>query len=351
MAFYPQHQDTFLKALESLKNRPVVVLGHKRPDGDCIGSQVALCRVLNAKGFHATAINADPIPPILKSFIGDTPFIPAAEKDSRFNIHTVMKGAPCEETPVAITVDCADPKRVGDALYRQFPEVLLNIDHHISNPKYAARNIIVAQASSVGEVLAGLFFDNDLPVDPVTAQALYVAIATDTQQFCVPSLYDRVFEICRQLCECGAKPSFAALELYEKQSFGKRKLLQHFLSSLERHFDNRVCIGKLEEGIYERTGACTEDSEGLVDYARAIEGVDIGVLVEERNGAIKGSLRAKDPAFRVDRIAKIFGGGGHAAAAGFNIEATPLDVFYPRLLEALQTHLASMNGKDGAPST
>lgn len=348
MAFYPKHRKAFLKALESLGGKRVAVLGHKRPDGDCIGSQVALCRVLHAKGIEATVIHDDLVPRVLRSFIADTPSVvagphatttSAGEEGGRLSSEGVTRA----QDAIAVTVDCSDPKRVKESLLQRFPEILINIDHHISNPDYAAANIVVSEASSTGEILAGLFFDNDIHIDPITAQALYIAIATDTGNFRFSATNAQVFEICRRLCECGADPAAAAFELYENESFSKRKLLQHFLSTFELHCEGKVCIGRLEAGIYERTGASTADSEGLVDYARSIDGVAVGVLVEERNGGIKGSLRAKYPAFRVDRIAELFGGGGHAAAAGFNIEATHLDAFYPHLLKALQIHLASID--------
>ena len=99
-------------------------------------------------------------------------------------------------------------------------------------------------------------------------------------------------------------------------SFAKIKLLQNFLDSLTMEFEDRVCVGLIENGVYGETGATIDDSEGLVDYARAIDGVEVGVLIEDRAGAVKGSLRAKDPKYRVDQIAKKFGGGGHACRGG-----------------------------------
>ncbi len=329
--FYPEHKEAFLKALESLKDKRVAVLGHLRPDGDCIGSQVALCRVLRAIGVAAVAVKVSPIPRILQKFVGDTPFVTEKSLEDSSNY-------------VAVTVDCADPGRIGKELQEQFTNIFLNVDHHISNPSYAVENFVIPDSSATGEILAGLFLDNELPLDAVTAQALYVAIATDTGQFRFGSTTAQVFEICQRLCRYGADPAAASLELYEQASFNKLKLLQRFLNTLELRFGGRVCIGKLEAGAYEETGAELEDSEGLVDYARAIAGVDIGVLLEERNGSLKGSLRAKNPVYRVDRIAEIFGGGGHACAAGLNIEED-WETFYPRLLKALEDCLSAVENE------
>jgi phosphoesterase RecJ-like protein len=107
-------------------------------------------------------------------------------------------------------------------------------------------------------------------------------------------------------------------------------------------FENRICVGLIENGVYEETGATIDDSEGLVDYARAIDGVEVGVLIEDRAGSIKGSLRAKDPKYRVDQIAKQFGGGGHACAAGLNVESSSIKEFYPQLMKAIGKHLKNL---------
>ena len=142
-----------------------------------------------------------------------------------------------------------------------------------------------------------------------------------------------------RLIACGAEPVEAGYHIYERESFGRMKLLQHFLSSLRLECGGRVCVGILPLGIFEQTGTTAEDTEGLVDYARAIDGVDIGVLLEERAGMTKGSLRGKDPSLRLDRVAAQFGGGGHACAAGLNPKE-PLAVVQPRLLAALAETLA-----------
>ena len=176
----------------------------------------------------------------------------------------------------------------------------------------------------------------------MTAQALYVGIATDTGQFRFPSTTPETFEIARRLCEYGAQPSVAAHELYECETFEKIKLLQSFLNSLSMEFDDRVCVGLIENGVYAETGATIDDSEGLVDYARSIVGVDIGVLIEDRDGALKGSLRAKNPFYRVDQVAKLFNGGGHACAAGLNVENSSIKEFYPQLMQALGKHLEAL---------
>lgn len=326
--FFPKESARFAAALEKLKGRKVAVLGHQRPDGDCIGSTVAVVRVLKHLGVEAVGLNRDATPSTLRAFVGDTPMM-RAENFS-------------PESHLAVSVDCADFKRVGDRLNELCPEVVLNVDHHISNKLYGQENIVMGSASATAEMLAGFFLDNNYVIDATTAQALYVGIATDTGQFRFPSTTPATFEIARCLCECGANPSEAAHELYERESFNKIKLLQTFLDSLTMEFHQRVCVGLIENGVYESTGATIDDSEGLVDYARAIDGVDIGVMIEDREGALKCSLRAKDPKYRVDQIAKQFSGGGHACAAGLNVDHSSIKEFYPQLMEAIGQHLKNL---------
>ena len=324
MALFLEESSAFSNAFSQLAGKSVVVLGHRRPDGDCIGSQVALTRVLLTRGIDARAVNADPIPRTLQKFVGDTPFFRPDEVDG----HDI----------VAVTVDCADHKRVGDELAARFPNIFLNVDHHVSNDGYAEINLVLPEASATGEILAKFFLDNEMTIDSVTAEALYLGICTDTGQFCYSGTNASVFEVCRRLCEAGANPSSVAHELYEREKPGRIQLLQKFLASFRMEFGDRVCIGSIRESYYAETGTSSEDAENFVDYSRSLDGVDIGSLLEDRNGQIKGSLRAKDSRFRVDLLAKKFSGGGHACAAGFNLEMD-LDEFYPEFVSAIGEHL------------
>ena len=321
---------SFAELIRQLEGFSVLVLGHRRPDGDCIGSQVALTRILRAMGTNAIAVNNDPVPRTLQKFVGDTPF-------------TDPQGIEAGDYKI-VTVDCADHARVGDELRKRFPSVFLNVDHHVSNTKFAEHNFVLSDASATGEILAKFFFDSDLEVDQTTADALYLGICTDTGQFCYSGTNAAVFEVCRKLCESGCNPSMVAHELYEREKPGRIQLLQKFLASFRMEFNDSVCIGSIREDFYQETGTKPEDAENFVDYARSLEGVEIGVLVEDRNGKLKGSFRAKDKKYRVDLLAKQFSGGGHACAAGFNVDV-PFDEFYPNLVNSIGEHLkTAQNG-------
>ena len=324
MSVFLSQSEPFSQLVQQLSGKPVLVLGHRRPDGDCIGSQVALTRILRSRGIDARAVNADPIPRTLQSFVGDTPFYGPSE----------IGASEC----LVITVDCADYSRVGESLQEKFPEVFLNVDHHVSNTQFALHNFVLPEASATGEILAKFFFDSGYECDQTTAEALYLGICTDTGQFCYSGTNASVFEVCRKLCESGAEPSRVAHELYEREKPGRIQLLQKFLASFRMEFDDRVCVGSIYEKFYQETGTQPEDTEDFVDYARSLEGVELGVLLEDRNGKMKGSFRAKEKKYRVDLLAKSFNGGGHACAAGFNVDST-IEEFYPKLIQTIGEHL------------
>ena len=339
MTFYPQLSPAFTRLLASLPGRRLAVVGHARPDGDCIGSQVALARVLAAAGCEVVCVNADPVPRRLQFLVGGMTFL------------RVEAALALPRDTAALYVDCADHARPGDRLKDCFPDPAANIDHHLSNIGYAAFNLVDSDSAATCEILAGMFLDANLAVDAQAAQALFTGILTDTGQFRFNSTSRRCFVLAGELVARGARPAAAGYELYERESPGKLRLLQRFLASLRMECDGRVCIGVLPEGVFAETGSDGEDTEGLVDYARSIDGVAVGVLIEERpGGAVKASLRANDPAYRLDRVAAQFNGGGHACAAGLSLKEGAAK-FYPRLVAALGWQIAQVeeqqNGRAG----
>jgi phosphoesterase RecJ-like protein len=331
MSFYPELSPRFAAALDELKGRAVAVVGHARPDGDCIGSQVAVARVLQASGWDATCINADAVPRRLQFLVRGMTFLRTEDV-----LHNGRDYA-------AVFVDCADHGRAGERLRGRFTAPFAAIDHHLSNGGFAKYNFIDTGSAATCEILAGMFLDNKLTIDAQAAQALYTGILTDTGQFRFSSTSKRTFLLAAELMERGAQPTEAGFELYERESAGKLKLLQRFLASLQLEAGGRICIGRLPSGSFAETGTTAEDTEGLVDYARSIDGVDVGVLIEERpDGGVKASLRAKDPAFRLDTIAGQFNGGGHACAAGLNMP-TGAENFQARLVAALTKQIAAVD--------
>jgi len=347
--FYPEFSQKFAALLPELRARGrVAVIGHMRPDGDCIGAQVGLARVLSAAGVaEVVCLNADHVPRRLSFLTAQTPVFhaPAVLPKPDFRA--------CDYA--AVFVDCADAARCGLELQAAFPKPLAMVDHHLSNPGFAEHDFLDADSAATSEILAGIFLDLGLPIDAQAAQALYTGIVTDTGQFRFPSTTPRCFALAGELIARGANPAEIGYELYERESLGKLRLLEAFLKTLRLECGGRFCFGFLPKGIFAATGSTVEDTEGLVDYARSIEGVEIAALVEERQEAdyrgggvkMKASLRAKTPAYRVDKIAAKFGGGGHACAAGLTVEAER-DAFCAELLAAVSEQLAVVEAEASA---
>jgi phosphoesterase RecJ-like protein len=337
--YYPEFSEAFPKLLAALSGRSVAVIGHARPDGDCIGSQVALARVLNARGSPALCVNPDPVPRRIAYIARGVRFIGTDEA-------LLLPGA-----TAAVFVDCADHARAGERLKAHFAHPLCTVDHHLSNGGFAEFNIVDSGSAATCEILAGVFLDAGITIDKDTATALYAGIVTDTGQFRYSSTSQRSFMLAGELVSRGASPSVAGYELFERESAGKLKLLQIFLASLSMELEGRVCIGTLKAGVYAETGTTAEDTEGLVDFARCVDGVDVGVLVEEKpDGSFKASLRAKDPLCRLDLVAGLFGGGGHACAAGLN-QKTGIGNFRGKLLAALSERLKVVDADRAASGT
>ena len=311
--------------VQGLKGRKIAVLGHMRPDGDCIGSQTALCRMLLAAGVDAICVNRDRIPPNLSRYAVGVTFLTAEQyaADGR----------------EAIAVDCADASRVGTELLARFPGgILANIDHHASNPDYAQVNIVVREAAATCHILADAALRHGLALDAVTAKALHLGILTDTGRFCYASTTAEVFEVIAELVRRGASPAEANFLVFEQESRGKLELTKRFLNSIRFHEDGKICSGELTQADYAATGTTKEDKEGLVEFPRSVEGVEIAVLMEEGRDGIRGSLRGRDPRLRLDLLAGKLNGGGHVLAAGFNMLGCRLSQDRDRILGIVAAH-------------
>jgi len=334
-AYYPALAADFQRLLTRLRGRRVAVVGHARPDGDCIGSQVGLARILAAAGYDVTCVNADAVPRRLQFLVPGMTFVRTDE---------MLRDA---HDYAAVMVDSADHARPGERLKARFPAPVGNIDHHLSNIGYAEINLVDSGSAATAEILAGLALDHGLTIDAQAAQGLYTGIVTDTGQFRFASTSRRTFLLAAELLSRGARPPEVGFELYERETMGKLGLLRHYLSSLRLECGGRVCLGFLPEAAFVATGTTAEDTEGLVDYARSVDGVDVGVLIEERaDGSMKASLRAKDAAYRLDLVAAQFNGGGHACAAGLNLKQDT-ENFPARLVAALarQIEIVDRQGK------
>lgn len=320
--YFPELTPLFEEFASAFAGRKVCVIGHARPDGDCVGSQIAISGMLSLLGVETLTVNADRIPDTL-GFLETPTSIEMVNPKKLGDLPLVY-------------VDCADERRVGPKTSQSLASLrrVLNIDHHISNTQFAETNIVDGDASATCEILAGIALDLELEFDARIAQALYAGIVTDTGRFSYAATSSRVFALCSELVDRGASPQVAAENLFENETMPRMKLLQRFLASLTFECDGKVCVGELRQKDFIETGTAYPHTEGFVDYARSLKGVLVGVLLEERKHMTKSSLRANRKELRVDQIASKFGGGGHACAAAMNIEM-PLDDLRTELLAAL----------------
>jgi bifunctional oligoribonuclease and PAP phosphatase NrnA len=291
-----------------------VVMSHVRPDGDALGCTLAMGLCLRQMGKDVQMWNDEGC---LEKF----GFLP----------QSALVGTPPAEPAefeVAIVLDTAVKNRAGrciDAVKRA--GVWMNIDHHVSNPRYGDVNHIDSTAPATGQILFELFRQGGLPLTYEMADNLYVAISTDTGSFQYPQTNARTYEIGAELLRMGVNVGALSQRLYESYPRRRIELLKAMLNVLQFSSGDRVASFSLPLATARSLGVKPEDNEGLIDYIRAVEGVVVAAFFEElEDGMVRGSLRSKDPRTDVCKIAAEFGGGGHTLAAGLRARGTLAEV-------------------------
>lgn len=316
------------RILEQVRNcRSLCVIGHVRPDGDCIGSQLGLTLALQDQGKRVVCWNDDVVPHKL-AFLDPEKLVRRPEPGHRFD--------------GVIALDCASFERLGKtAACIRNRKVFVNIDHHPSNTRYADLNWVSARESSTGELIFRLLKVAAWPVTPRVADCLFTAISTDTGSFQYPSTRPSTFCVAAELVKRGANLARICDEVYESYPLSRVQLLRHVFNHFRLTHRNQTGYFWLKPADYLRTGANESDSEGLIDHIRAIEPVVVACLFEALEpGLIRISLRSKSDRVDVSEIASRFGGGGHRAAAGARIAGQPLSV-QRRVLNAVKQVLNS----------
>lgn len=331
--YFEKESERFAALLEKLDGKRVAVIGHVRPDGDCIGSQLAFCRILRARGIDAVCVNHHKVPYNLKGFVRDTPFLQedAFENDGR----------------IGVAVDCGSLSRLGKSLLaKAFPQgIFAAIDHHETNEFFASEeNIVIPRAAATCHILAAFCFDLGIELDADLAEALYVGIATDTGQFQYSATTCEVMEIASNLVRAGASPAKISHELYEQEKFQKLELLQRYLATATLLAEGKVAVAWIPKNAFAETGTTREDAENFVNYLRSIAGVKIACQLEQSHTGIKGSLRGSEDVLRVDLLAQKLNGGGHIRAAGFNLDGADLDRDREKIFSVILEHLREVDG-------
>jgi len=314
------------RVAETLLGRPkVLLLNHVSPDGDCLGSTLALARALRARGGQAVVASNDGVPAMYR-------FLPGADQ-------IVSEILPDEPFDAAVFMECSTPDRAGALAARAVGAPLwINIDHHVSNGGYGDLILYDPAAAAVAELVTPIVQALG-PLDPGGATCLLTALLTDTGSFRYASVTPRTLRIAAELVAAGASPADVYTQVYENRPVGALRLLGVALGRLTMSPDGRVAWTAVTQEMLRETGAAMEESEGIVGMLRAIGGVQVALLFKEEPDGIHVSLRGR-PGVRANVIAEAFGGGGHAAAAGFTA-AGPLPDVVRRTLEAVERELSA----------
>jgi phosphoesterase RecJ-like protein len=302
-----------LRAIADLirSSESFLITPHIDPDGDAIGSALAIASVLGRLNKSVKVVSEDPVPLTFDFLKGSDRVITS----------------PTEACDVAIVVDAASLDRVGwvkDVVLKC--KVVVNIDHHGSNDHFGHHNLVVTSAGACGEIVYSLLMDlvDTLTVDE--AEALYVAILSDTGCFRFPTTSAETLRTAASLLDMGVKPYHAASEIFWKRSPSALRLLSSALSTIEVTDGGAVAIMEITQEMFDQSGATPKEIEGFANYPRSIRDVLVGVFVREmEDGLFRISLRARE-GYRVDGVAKVFGGGGHPTAAGFRIRGDIEDI-------------------------
>jgi len=292
-------------------NERFLVTTHENPDGDALGS------LLSAK-LGLDALGKD----VVMYLSGETPL---PREYAWMPLGNLRRSLPDDAASrVLLALDCANESRLGPD-----PEVLasaplvVNVDHHHDNSRFGGINLVVADASSTGEIVRDLLRQLDVELTPDMAEALYIALVTDTGRFQYTNTTPKALRLAAELVEAGADVHKVFQGVYESVQFAKLKLLARALERAQIYEGGRLVISYLLRGDFAEVGAAESYSEGIIDYLRAVEGADMAALIREPPRgdapARRVSLRASADELDVSKIARASGdGGGHRQAAGFS---------------------------------
>lgn len=297
-----------------------ILIAHVLPDGDSIGSLLALGEALRNAGKDVQIVSPGTVP---RKYA----FLRGSE-----NIK--VEGMKLLPGTVVIALDSSDPERLG-YFAEQVKQArhLINIDHHVTNERYGTLNLIDAEAAATGEIIYTLLHELGAPVTDGIAEALYVAIATDTGSFKYDNTTSATHRIAAALLEKNVNPGALSQRIFDERPLSYFLLLKEALSTLELHAENRIAVITISKEMLQRSGTSVEDIDGLINYTRDIEGIELGILMYVENPEeVKVGFRSK--AADVSLLAKKLNGGGHPKAAGCRVRGSYHSVKEKVLLEA-----------------
>lgn len=289
------------------KGKKAVICGHTMPDGDSVGSVLAMSLLLSQMGIENHVVTSDPVPLLYD-------FLPG--------VQNVVWGSFQDDCDLAVVLDCTDLDRLDDELgdyIRNIP-TKVNIDHHISNQEFGTCNYVDPQASATGEIVFELIKLMGVRLTEEMAVNLYTAIAMDTGSFRFENTTGKSHQVTAELIQTGIKVSEINVNLFEKKDLGHLKLIGYALTQLKTASDGRVAWVTIPLQVMEELGAHDEHADGIINYPRMLDSVEIGLLFREISpGRFKVGFRSKRY-IDVNKLAGAFGGGGHPRASGCTVE-------------------------------
>ena len=308
---------------EAIRTRQrFVIASHLRPDGDAVGSQMAMAFALRQLGKEARVVSCDPAPAPMLVFPG----VPTIDITDRVD----------DPGDAVIVMECGDLKRTGvSGLENGF---VINIDHHPGNSMYGALNWFDVSAAACGEMVFDLITELGVRVTPEIATHIYVAILTDTGSFHYSNITPRTFEICRQCVEAGVSPPAIARSIFDSNNLGRLKLFGAVLSRMQLDGTGRIATVYVDQQLARDCGGTYDDTEGLINLPLTVKEILAVVFFKEiDSNEWRVSMRSKGDV-DVNAIAKAFGGGGHKNASGCSAKgslAELTEVFRQRLTDAI----------------
>lgn len=307
--------------------RRIGCTSHVRPDGDALGSLLGFALSMELAGKEVIPISQDGVPWHLD-------FLPGADKICKPDGSVL-------DIDVAVALDTATHERVGEGCRHALGSapLLINIDHHGSNPRYGTLNYIDSQAPAVGEIVFDLLTSQGFPMDDRVRQNLFAAISTDTGSFQYSSTTAHTLEVVAAMMREGLDTARLAQLLYHQNPMRRVELLRTLLNEMQFRSDARIASWNYTQATKQRIGVLPGDTEGLIDNLRSIDTVVCAVIFEEqRDGNIRVSARSKSDGVNVANVCALFGGGGHRLAAGATLPG-PIEAAADQYLQALENEL------------
>ena len=286
------------------ENESFLLLTHKDPDADGIGSMLALGKALINAGKEVILLTEEPLHFPVNILKGYDRIVNEIKVETKFD--------------TIITLDCGDEDRIGAPhKFIEDSALLINIDHHESHALFGDLNLVDPGSSSTGELVYRVIKESEFPIDLDMAENIFVSIQADTGSFRYDNTTSNCFRIAAEMMECGVSPYQIYLKMMDKYSLPRIKLLEMALGAVEFYNEGQIGMVILSSKMFRKAQARSEDSEKFVDYLRYVSGVELAVLVRETSENIyKFSMRSNNRV-NVAKLASLFGGGGHAKAAGF----------------------------------